>query len=175
MKLSRQKLVDLGSVLMQAEQIFKAPITGKFYYAVVKNRELAKEEYKLYLDANPNPPQWAEFDAKRIAIIDEVGESVKEGFKMLPNDEKDAILNSPDPTVMPPEKRELLITRINELTAENQEVVDAYNDVERRRREFMAEEDDFPIKKVKLSDIPELVNGNGFKVYEDLDPMIEED
>jgi hypothetical protein len=160
---------------MQAEQIFKAPITGKFYYAVVKNRELAKEEYKLYLDANPNPPQWAEFDAKRIAIIDEVGESVKEGFKMLPNDEKDAILNSPDPTVMPPEKRELLITRINELTAENQEVVDAYNDVERRRREFMAEEDDFPIKKVKLSDIPELVNGNGFKVYEDLDPMIEED
>lgn len=175
MKLSRQKLVDLGSVLMQAEQIFKAPITGKFYYAVVKNRELAKEEYKLYLDANPNPPQWAEFDAKRIAIIDEVGESVKEGFKMLPNEEKDAILNSPDPTVMPMEKRELLITRINELTAENQEVVEAYNDVERRRREFMAEEDDFPIKKVKLSDIPELVNGNGFKVYEDLDPMIEED
>ena len=175
MKLSRQKLVDLGSVLMQAEQIFKAPITGKFYYAVVKNRELAKDEYKLYLDANPNPPQWAEFDAKRIAIIDEVGESVKEGFKMLPNDEKDAILNSPDPTVMPTEKRELLITRINELTAENQEVIDAYNEVERRRREFMAEEDDFPIKKVKLSDIPELVNGNGFKVYEDLDPMIEED
>ena len=94
---------------------------------------------------------------------------------MLTNDAKDAILNSPDPTVMPTEKRELLITRINELTAENQEVVDAYNDVERRRREFMAEEDDFPIKKVKLSDIPELVNGNGFKVYEDLDPMIEED
>ena len=175
MKLSRQKLVDLGSVLMQAEQIFKAPITGKFYYAVVKNRELAKDEYKLYLDANPNPPQWAEFDTKRIAIIDEVGESVKEGFKTLSNEEKDAILNSPDPTVMPPEKRELLITRLNELTAENQEVVDAYNDVERRRREFMAEEDDFPIKKVKLSDIPELVNGNGFKVYEDLDPMIEED
>ncbi len=175
MQISRKKLIDMGMVLMQAEGIFKQPITGKFYYACVKNRELAKEEYKLAMEANPYPPQYDEYENKRVAIINEVGESVKEGFSSLSTNERDAIITSVDPEVMPIEKRELLIGRINELRDEYKELLAEVDSINTKRAEFMDEEDDFSIKKVKLSDIPEIVGANGFAVIQALDPMIQED
>lgn len=173
--ISRRKVIELGLVLMQAETTFKAPITGKFYYAVVKNRELAKEEYKLYMEANPYPPQWDEYENTRLAIINEVGESVQEGFGQLSNSAKDAILNSQDPNVMSAEKRELLVSRINELRDKNTDLIAEVEEIDKKRNEFLDEEDEFPIKKVKLSEIPEIVNGNGFQIITALDPMIIED
>lgn len=175
MMISRRKVIELGLVLMQAETTFKAPITGKFYYAVVKNRELAKEEYKLYMEANPYPPQWDEYENTRLAIINEVGESVQEGFGQLSNSAKDAILNSQDPNVMSAEKRELLVSRINELRDKNTDLIAEVEEIDKKRNEFLDEEDEFPIKKVKLSEIPEIVNGNGFQIITALDPMIIED
>ena len=175
MQISRKKLIDMGMVLMQAEGIFKQPITGKFYYACVKNRELAKEEYKLAMEANPYPPQYDEYENKRVAIINEVGESVKEGFSSLSTNERDAIITSVDPEVMPIEKRELLIGRINELREEYKDLLVEVDSINTKREEFMDEEDDFSIKKVKLSDIPEIVGANGFAVIQALDPMIQED
>lgn len=175
MMISRRKVIELGLVLMQAETTFKAPITGKFYYAVVKNRELAKEEYKLYMEANPYPPQWDEYENTRLAIINEVGESVQEGFGQLSNSAKDAILNSQDLNVMSAEKRELLVSRINELRDKNTDLIAEVEEIDKKRNEFLDEEDEFPIKKVKLSEIPEIVNGNGFQIITALDPMIIED
>jgi hypothetical protein len=175
MQISRRKVIDLGLVLMQAEQLFKAPITGKFYYACVKNRDMAKEEYKLYMEANPYPPQWDEFENKRIATINEVGETVKEGFGALANEEKDAILNSTDPEVMPKEKRELLVSRLGDLRQEYKDVLTEVEAINQKRDEFLDEEDDFPIKKVKLSELPEIVGGNGYAIIQALDPMIIED
>lgn len=175
MKISRRKVVDLGLVLMQAEQLFKAPITGKFYYACVKNREMAKEEYKLYMEANPYPPQWNEYENKRIAILNEVGETIREGFSTLPGEERDAILTSTDPSVMPPEKHDLLLGRINDLRKEYKDVIDEVENINRKRDEFLNEEDDFPIKTVKLSELPEIVGGNGYAIIQALDPMIVED
>ena len=175
MMISRRKVIDLGMVLMQAESTFKAPITGKFYYAVVKNRELAKEEYKLYMEANPYPSQWDEYEQKRTDIINEVGESVQNGFSTLPTQSRDTIINSPDPNVMPPEKRDLLVARLNELRDKNLELLAEIDEIDKKRNEFLDEEDEFPIKKVKLSEIPEIVNGNGFQIITALDPMIIED
>ena len=37
------------------------------------------------------------------------------------------------------------------------------------------QEDDFPIKTVKLSELPEIVGGNGYAIIQALDPMIVED
>lgn len=175
MKLSRRKVIDLGFVLIQAEKLFKAPIVGKFCYAVMKNREMAKEEYKLSIEANPYPPQWEEYENKRIAILNEVGESVVEGFSKLPPQERDRILNSQDPNVMPVDKRELLISRINELRDQNKELLDEVTAIDQRREEFLDEEDDFVIKTVKLSEVPEIINGNCFQIMAALDPMIVED
>ena len=174
MKISRRKVINLGLILMQAEKVFKAPITGKFYYAVAKNREMAREEYKLYIEANPYPPQWDEFDNTRTAIYNEVGESVQEGFSKLPPQARDAILNSNDPKVMPEDKRELLITRLNELVEKNKDLLEEVKAIDARREEFLDEEDDFAIKTVKLSDVPEIVAGNGYDIMMKLDPMIVE-
>ena len=175
MKISRRKVINLGFVLMQAEQLFKTPITGKFYYAVAKNRDMAKEEYKLSLDANPYPPQWNEYENKRIAILNEIGESVQQGFTQLDPSVRDSILNSTDPNVMPVETRELLIARINELREQNKDLLEEVATIDKKREEFLDEEDDFVIKTVKLSEVPEIVGGNGYQIMTDLDPMIVED
>jgi hypothetical protein len=175
MQISRRKVIDLGLVLMQAEKIFKQPITGKFYYACVKNRDMAREEYKLYMEANPYPPQYDEYENKRVAAINEIGETVKKGFGTLANEEKDAILNSDDKSVMPPEKRELLIGRISDLRKEYKEVLDEVANINKKRDEFLDEEDEFPIKTIKLSELPEIVGGNGYAIIQALDPMIVED
>jgi arginase family enzyme len=175
MQISRRKVIDMGLALMQAENIFQKPITGKFYYACVKNRDMAKEEYKLYLEANPYPPQWDEYEAKRVAALNEVGETIKEGFGKLPSEARDAILNSDDPNVMPQAKRELLVARVGDLRKEYKEVLDEVDNINRKRDEYLDEEDDYPIKKVKLSELPEIVGGNGYAIIQALDPMIIED
>jgi hypothetical protein len=175
MMISRRKVIDLGIVLMQAETTFKQPIVGKFYYACVKNREMAKEEYKLYMEANPYPPQFDEYETKRISIINEVGNSIKEGFSELPTQVRDSILNSNDPNVMPPEKRDLLIAKVNELRTEYKDMLAEIEQIDQRRNEFLDEEDDFAIKTVKLSEVPEIVGGNGYQIMNALDPMIVED
>lgn len=172
MKVSRRKVIDMGFTLMKAEQTFKTPITGKFYYACAKNRELAMEEYKLYLDANPYPPQYDEYQAKKEKILDEVGESIRPDFTKLSEDARNAILNSPDTNVMPQDKRDLMISKLNALRGEYKDLMEEVNNVELSRKEYLDEEDDFPIKRVKLSDIPQIINGNGFKVMLGLDPMI---
>jgi len=175
MQISRRKVIDMGMVLLQAESLFKQPITGKFYYACVKNRDLAKEEYKLSMEANPYPPQYDEYENKRVAIINEVGESVKEGFSKLSNQERDAILTSIDPNVMPIEKRDLLVGRINDLRKEYKDLLDEVDAINAKREEFLDEEDDFAIKTIKLSEVPEIVGNNGFAVIQAIDPMIVED
>ena len=98
-----------------------------------------------------------------------------EGFSKLPPQERDRILNSPDPNVMPVDKRELLISRVNELRDQNKELLDEVTAIDQRREEFLDEEDDFVIKTVKLSEVPEIVNGNGIQIMAALDPMIVED
>lgn len=175
MMISRRKVIDLGMVLNQAENLFKTPITGKFYYAVMKNREMAKEELKLFQEANPYPPKWDEYESKRIALINETGEEVQQGFNQLPPQTRDAIINSADPAVMPVEKRTELIKKIDALREEYKDTLAEVDDVEKKRNEFLDEEDEFPIKTVKLSEVPEIVDGNGFQIMAALDPMIVED
>lgn len=175
MQISRRKVIELGLTLMQAEHLFKLPISGRFYYACVKNRELGREEYKLSMEANPYPPQFNEYETKRVAILNEVGESVKPGFSKMDDRERDAIVNSRDEKVMPSEKREMLLKRLNDLSTEYKDLLQEVDAVNVRRNEFLDEVDDFPIKTVKLSDIPEVVEGNGFDIFLALDPMIIDD
>lgn len=175
MQISRRKVINLGLTLLEAEKLFKLPIIGKFYYACVKNSEIGRDEYKLAMEANPYPPQYDEYENKRVAILNEVGESVHAGFSKLKSDARDAILNSDDEKVMPTEKRELLLNRLSDLANEYKDLLQEVDEVNMRRNAFLDEVDEFPIKTVKLSDIPEVVGGNGYKIFRDLMPMIIDD
>ena len=68
MKIKREKLLLLNSILQQAERIFKAPISGKFYYTVTRNRNKAEEERKLCYEAYPVDQTYLEYDQKRVGI-----------------------------------------------------------------------------------------------------------
>ena len=170
-KMTRRKLIDLGMVLAQAEHIFKQPITGRFYYAATKNRAIAQEELKLTQEAYPDSQEIMQYDQKRIALINEVGESIKEGFSNLPVTERDAIINSPS---MTPEKKDALMAKIAELDTEYKDALEEFRKTDAQRNEFLAEEIEVDVKIVKPEEVPEIVDGDGWKIYSILDPMIKE-
>lgn len=175
MKISRQKLLTLGDVLSHIESIFQSPIPGRFYYAAAKNRALAEEERRLYMESYPDPPEWTAVETRRLAIIDEIGEKAHPGFSSLGPDAKNAIIRSDGPATMSPELHEELVRRIDELLAENKDAVAARDETGKARAAFLAEEDDFPIKTVKVDDVPPVSSGNGLAIFTALDPMIAED
>jgi len=169
--MSRKQLIDLGLVLAQADHIFKQPITGRFYYAATKNRTIAQDEYKITQEAYPESPEIATYDQRRIALINEVGETIREGFSTLPVPERDAIINSSELT---PEKKNALMAKIAELDEEFKDALEEFRKTDAQRNEFLNEWIDVDLKTVKPEEIPDIVDGDGWKIYAILDPMIKE-
>ena len=170
-KITRKQLIDLGMVLAQAEHIFKQPIAGRFYYAATKNKAIAQEELKLTQEAYPESPEIAEYDQKRIALINEVGETIREGFANLSVQERDIIINSSSLTA---EKKDQLMAKIAELDAEYKDALDEFRKTDVQRVDFLNEEIDVDIKTVKPEEVPEIVDGDAWKIYGILDAMIKE-
>jgi len=176
--ITRRQLIDLGFVLAQAEHIFKQPITGRFYYAATKNKAIAQEEHKLTQEAYPESPDIVKYDQRRVAIINEVGETIKDGFSKLPVPERDAIINS---SALTPEKRDGLVAKIAELDEEFKDVLEEFRKTDAQRGEFLNETIEVDLKTVKPDDVPEIVedaakimNSDGWKIYASLEPMIKE-
>lgn len=169
--MTRKQLIDLGLVLAQADHIFKQPITGRFYYAATKNRAIAQDEYKITQEAYPESPEIVKYDLRRIALINEVGETIKEGFSNMPVTERDAIINSP---ALTPEKKDGLMAKISELDEEFKDALEEFRKTDAQRNEFLAESIEVDLKTVKPEEVPEIVDGDGWKIYSILDPMIKE-
>ncbi len=169
--MKRKKLIDLGRVLSQAKQIFKQPIAGRFYYAVTKNFAIAQEELKLTQEAYPDSPDIIAYDTRRNEIINEFGETLAKGFSNMSVIERDAIINSPD---VDKTKKDGLISKLAALDEEFKDVLEEYHKTEAQRNEFLNEDIEVDIKTVTPDEIPELVAGDGWTIYSDLDPMIKE-
>lgn len=163
MLIKRRKLLDMNMVLMNAEQIFKKPIVGRFYYAVMKNRNIAEEERKLTLEAYPYNEKFIEYEQKRDAMLTEAvanrpeGVNVNQALAALPADQKDA-----------------LQARVNALMEEYKEAIDEETARNVDRDKFLDEEIDVDIRTVSPDEIPEIVAPDGWSVYSAIDPMIKE-
>lgn len=163
MLITRRKLLDMNMVLMSAEQVFKKPIMGRFYYAVTKNRSITEEERKLTLEAYPYDEKFLEYEQKRDAMLTEAvstrpeGMSVNQALAMLPVDQKDA-----------------LQARVNTLMEEYKAAIDEETARNVERDKFLDEEIEVDIRTVSPDEIPEIVAADGWAVYSAIDPMIKE-
>lgn len=163
MLIKRRKLLDMNMVLMNAEQIFKKPIVGRFYYAVMKNRNIAEEERKLTLEAYPYNEKFIEYEQKRDTMLTDAvanrpeGVNVNQALAALPADQKDA-----------------LQARVNALMEEYKEAIDEETARNVDRDKFLDEEIDVDIRTVSPDEIPEIVAPDGWSVYSAIDPMIKE-
>lgn len=163
MQITRRKLLDMNMVLMNAEQVFRKPIMGRFYYAVTKNRAISEEERKLTLEAYPYDEKFLEYERKRDAMLTEAvstrpeGMSVNQALAMLPADQKDA-----------------LQARVNTLMEEYKTAIDEENARNVERDKFLDEEIEVDIRTVTPDEIPEIVAADGWLVYSSIDPMIKE-
>lgn len=166
MKLTREKLILLSSVLQHAERIFKSP-NGKFYYAFRRNRDIANEEYKLSFEAYPVDPKYQEYQIKRREIFNENG--VFNDFAL----QKLAVNDI--------EKFNAMQERQRKLAEEYKEAIETENKVGAERNEFFKEElDNVPLRRVSVSDVPEIdeefVAQIGFtvcQVFDAIEPMVE--
>lgn len=163
MKLTRRKILDMNLVLMNAEQVFKKPIMGRFYYAVTKNRTITEEERKLTLEAYPYDGKYIEYEQKRDAMLTEAvsnrpeGVTVNQALAMLPVEQKDA-----------------LQARVNTLMEEYKDAIAEEEVRNVDRNKFLDEEIEVDIRTVSPEEIPEIVAPDGWSVYSSIDPMIKE-
>lgn len=163
MQITRRKLLDMNMVLMSAEQIFKRPILGRFYYAVTKNRAISEEERKLTLEAYPYDERYLEYERQRNSILTEAVADRPEGV-----DVNDAL------AALPVEQKDALQDRINKLMDEYKDAIDTELATSKERDKFLDETIDVDIRTVSPNDIPEIVAPDGWSVYAAIDPMIKE-
>ena len=161
MKIKREKLLLLNSILQQAERIFKAPISGKFYYTVTRNRNKAEEERKLCYEAYPVDQKYLEYDQKRLAIFAEEG---------ITNDKQLYELS-----VNEPERFNAMQERQRKLQEEFKEAIDAENKMSDARNEFFKEDLDIELRTISSSEIPEINPDAGisaWEVFNALEPIV---
>jgi hypothetical protein len=161
MKIKREKLLLLNSILQQAERIFKAPISGKFYYTVTRNRNKAEEERKLCYEAYPVDQTYLEYDQKRLGIFSEEGIHTDMQLREL--------------SVKEPEKFNAIQERQRKLADEYKDAIEAENKMAEARNEFFKEDLEIEIRQISSSELPEIDPKSGFKAWDvlnALEPMV---
>lgn len=152
MKIQRERLLILNVILQQAERIFKAPISGKFYYTVTRNRKIAEEERKLCYEAYPVDQKYLEYDQKRVGIYQEEG--VNTDAKLRELSVKDA------------EKFNAIQERQRKLAEEYKEAIDAEAKMAEARDEFFKEDLEVDLRTVSSDELPEIDPKSGANCWE---------
>ena len=161
MKIKREKVLILNNILRQVSRIFKAPISGKFYYTVTRNHQIAEEERKLCFEAYPMDQKYIEYDQKRQAIY------LKEGIK------NDAQLN--EVAMKDAVKFNAIQESQRKLAEEYKDAIDAERQMAATRQEFFDEDIEIDIRTVSGDELPEIdpdAGLNSWNVFMNIEPMV---
>ena len=159
MIIKRKTLLELNDVLQQAEQLFAGRITGKFYYAVSRNRIKTDEERKLCFEAYPVDPKYLEYEQKRAEVF--FNENII-------NDSMYQTLMESDP-----EKAAAIQERLRKLHEEYKETIEKEAPVNEQRKEFFNEDVDIDLLTISSELVPNVNAGvNSWVVYKALEPMV---
>lgn len=161
MKIQRERLLLLDTILRNAENVFKAPISGKFYYVVTRNRKIAEEERKLCYDAYPVDPKYIEYDQKRVGIFKDAGIETDEQLREI--------------SVNNAEKFNAIQESQRQLAEEYKDVIDAENKMAASRDEFFKEDLEVDLRKISSAEMPEInteAGVNAWQVYDRMSPII---
>ena len=161
MKIQRENLLKLNAILQQAERIFKAPISGKFYYTVTRNRNKAEEERKICYEAYPVDDKYIEYDRKRREIF--IEEGITSDLKLR------------ELSVNDRERFNAIQEKQRNLMEEYKEAIDVENKMAVARNEFFKEDLDIDLRTISSAEIPELNPDsgiNGWEVFSAIEPIL---
>lgn len=157
MKVKRSYAIELNNVLSRADQVFKAPITGRFYYMVSYNRKLTEEERKLTLEAFPYDENFVAYESKRIEMLNKAG-----------------VYSNADIEKLSPEARSDLEAAVTKWRDDNIDVIKAEEAIDVERNKFLDEDIDLNLKTFTPDELPEIIAEDNWAVYNILEPLIKE-
>lgn len=161
MQVKRAKLIILDRILQNAELIFSTPISGRFFYAVTRNRKISGEENKLSFEAYPVSERYIQFQHRKTDIFGESNISNDQELAGLANTNKELYDN--------------VTERLKKLSEEYKDAIDEETQMRIERDKFFDEDIDVNLFLVSENELPKLSNQTAFspwEVYSAIDVMI---
>ena len=143
MTVKRRYLLQLRSILINADQIFGGPIPCKVRYAFSVNLKRCNEEAREIYEGFPPDAKWVEYETGRKAILHECGIDKDEHLQKLSTEQ----LNS-------------LEERIKVYAEPYEEAIKAQAEINKAKNETLDEEIEVDLRTVTPDELPNIVVEN---------------
>jgi len=166
MRITREKVFGLN-MLFQRQKFVEASVP--FHYAVAKNKKILEPEIKALEEAREPSEGYLEYEKKRIALCQIHTEKDENGNPKLTKDPN----NGQEVFDLTDEAKEKLDEEMKEVREEFKEDIEEHEKKQKEFGEFIKEEVELNLIKLKLKQMPEKMSGNDVDLLEELE-LIEE-
>lgn len=157
MNFTRENLVQIWGVLNSLAQ---EKTTAKGAYGIAKNKRIIETEVKSIEEAQRNqklPDGIEDFEAKRIDLCKEYCDKDKDGKPMVDGNSFVII-----------ENQVVFTEKLTELREEFAEPLQARKDQDKDFREFLKEDVEIDLHKIKIDDMPNNITGQQIEILDDI-------
>jgi hypothetical protein len=143
MTVKRKYLLELRSILANANQIFGGTIPSKVRYAFSVNMKRCNEEAKEIEEGFPNDEKWVEYERGRINLLHEAGVNSNADLKKLSTEQFNA-----------------LEERIKVFAEPYEDAIKAQDEINKARLETLNEDVEVEFRTITPDELPNIILEN---------------
>ena len=143
MTVKRKYLLELRSILANANQIFGGTIPSKVRYAFSVNMKRCNEEAKEIEEGFPNDEKWGEYERGRINLLHEAG-----------------VNSNADLSKLSTEQRNALEERIKVFAEPYEDAIKAQEEIVKARTDTLDEDVEVELRTITPDELPNIIIEN---------------
>ena len=143
MTVKRKYLLELRSILANANQIFGGTIPSKVRYAFSVNMKRCNEEAKEIEEGFPNDEKWVEYERGRINLLHEAGVNSNEDLTKLSTEQLNA-----------------LEERIKVFAEPYEDAIKAQEEIVKARTDTLNEDVEVELRTITPDELPDIILEN---------------
>ena len=143
MTVKRKYLLELRSILANANQIFGGTIPSKVRYAFSVNMKRCNEEAKEIEEGFPNDEKWVEYERGRINLLHEAG-----------------VNSNADLSKLSTEQRNALEERIKVFAEPYEDAIKAQEEIVKARTDTLDEDVEVELRTITPDELPNIIIEN---------------
>ena len=143
MTVKRKYLLELRSILANANQIFGGTIPSKVRYAFSVNMKRCNEEAKEIEEGFPNDEKWVEYERGRINLLHEAG-----------------VNSNADLTNLSTEQLNALEERIKVFAEPYEDAIKAQEEIVKARTDTLNEDVEVDLRTITPDELPDIIIEN---------------
>ena len=143
MTVKRKYLLELRSILANANQIFGGTIPSKVRYAFSVNMKRCNEEAKEIEEGFPNDEKWVEYERGRINLLHEAG-----------------VNSNADLSKLSTEQRNALDERTKVFGKQDQDAIKAQEEIVKARTDTLDEDVEVELRTITPDELPNIIIEN---------------